>query len=213
MTSETRRKVDNEKKIKTRNDLISSAVEVFIEHGYHKSNISAIVSKAEVGQGTFYRHFKSKREIFEVILKEMIKELISEFSESLSSINRVPSSFEEYKKMFILASVGTIPVIKRNKKIIILFFREAPTIDRAFEDEVDKIFLEFSDLVKFYLDDAIKKNYTRNCNSRIVSTSIIGMGVQLLKDWLYEKYEDSEIENIIIEIADLIFSGISTPSV
>ena len=213
MTSEVRKKVDEEKKIKTRNVLINSAVEVFIEYGYHQSNISAIVAKAEVGQGTFYRHFKSKREIFEVILKKMIKELVSELSGSLSDINRMPKSFKEYKEMFILATLATIPVIKRNKKIIILFLREAPTIDRAFEDEVDKIFWEFSDLVKYYLDDAIEKKYTRACNSKIVSTSIIGMGTQLLKDWLYEKYDDDEIESIIIEIADLVFLGISTPSV
>ncbi len=213
MPSEKRKKLDEEKKLKTRNNLINSAIEVFMKKGYHQTNISDIVAFANVGQGTFYRNFKSKREVFEEILKKMIDELISEFSEGDLNIKDMPSSFKDYKEKSIKAFLKIIPIIKKNKTTVVLFFRDAPTIDKDFESEINDIFEQFSLLAKYYLDHAVKNKFIRECNTRLVSESIVGMGIQHIKNWLSGKYSDSEIENIIIEANNLIFLGIISPSV
>ena len=187
--------------------MLNAAIEVFTELGYHKCNISDIVSQAQVGQGTFYRNFKSKREIFEVLLQKTIEELISEFSEGMLNMNNMPSSFKEYREMSISAFLKAAPIIERNKKVVILFFRDAATIDREFEQEVDDIFERFAELAKHYLDHAIEQGFARPCNTHVVSLSIVGMGTQLLKDWIYGKYDDLNIEDIIVEVNDLVFLG------
>jgi len=212
MPSKLREQADKEKRLKTKNNLLISAIDVFIEKGYHKTKISDIVAKAEVGQGTFYRNFKSKREVFEEILKKMIEELISEFSEGFLNINDMPHSFEDYKKSSMSAFVKIIPIIKKNKKTMILFFRDAPTIDNEFKQEIDDIFEQFSSLAKHYLDHAIEQKFIRECNTGIVSNSIVGIGIYHIKNWLYGKYSDLEIKDIIVEANNLIFLGIYTPS-
>lgn len=213
MPSEKRKKLDEEKKIKTKNNLINSAIEIFIKKGYHQTNISDIVAFANLGQGTFYRNFSSKREIFEEILKKMIEELIFEFSDGSLKINEMPISFDEYKDKSIKAFLKIIPIIKKNKKVVILFFRDAPTIDKEFEQEINDIFEQFSSIAQHYLNHAIKQKFIRTCNSRLVAESIVGMGIQHIKNWLHDKYSDFEIEKVVIEANNLIFLGLLTPSV
>jgi AcrR family transcriptional regulator len=212
MISEKRKQVDEEKKMKTKNNLLRAAIDIFVDKGYHKTNISDIVAKAEVGQGTFYRNFNSKREIFENILKILIGELLSEFSEGVLNVNNMPSSFEEYKKMSTEASIRAVPIIKRNKDIMILFFRDAPTIDKEFEQEVNDILEQFLVLGELYLKHAIKEGFARKCNTRIVAESIVGIATSLLKSWLYGNYKDSEVEDIVVEINNFVFLGVSSLS-
>ncbi|HUO05014.1 MAG TPA: TetR/AcrR family transcriptional regulator [Candidatus Binataceae bacterium] len=49
---------------KTRIDLLTAAVNVISNKGYHQTRIADIASEADVGLGTFYLHFKTKNEIF-----------------------------------------------------------------------------------------------------------------------------------------------------
>lgn len=51
--------------------LMQAAEEVFGELGYHEASVAEIVRKAGVAQGTFYIHFKGKREIFAELLRRI----------------------------------------------------------------------------------------------------------------------------------------------
>ena len=50
---------------------MQAAEEVFGELGYHEASVAEIVRKAGVAQGTFYIHFKGKREIFAELLRRI----------------------------------------------------------------------------------------------------------------------------------------------
>jgi len=208
VVSEKRKKLDEEKKVKTRNSLLEAAIEVFLLKGYHQTNISDIVAKAVVGQGTFYRNFKSKKDIFESILKIFIDKVIYEFSGGFLNVEQMPSSFDEYKEKSLKASLRVMPIIMENKDIMKLFFRDALIIDKEFEKEVISIFEDFINLAEHYLKHSVKEGFIRDCNTRIVAQSIMGMVIQIIKSWLYGDFPDSEIEDIMIEINNFIFSGI-----
>lgn len=48
--------------------LIEAAEKVFGESGYHTASVSAITQAAEVGMGTFYLYFRSKKDIFRELI-------------------------------------------------------------------------------------------------------------------------------------------------
>ncbi|MCJ7434480.1 MAG: TetR/AcrR family transcriptional regulator [Anaerolineales bacterium] len=52
----------------TRLAIEDSAVELFIEHGYHATSVRQIADHANLALGGIYNHFKSKEEIFEAII-------------------------------------------------------------------------------------------------------------------------------------------------
>ena len=59
------------KKVKTRYALVSSARELVYERRHDKISIQDITDRADVGLGTFYNYFDSKRMVFEAVLDEI----------------------------------------------------------------------------------------------------------------------------------------------
>ncbi len=208
MPSKLRKQADIEKKQKTKKNLLDSAIKVFLLKGYHKTKISDIVTKAEVGQGTFYRYFNSKREIFEELLKELTEEIVLEFSSGNLNMKITPKTFTEYMDMSKAAFLQLVPIIDRNKDSVQLFLRDASTIDQDFEDEINEIFDQFVLLAKYYLDNAIENNFIRKCDTKIVAELIIGIVIHTLKNWLNNKYNNLHIEELVIESIKLVFLGL-----
>jgi len=56
----------------TRNQIISTAVEVFCRCGYDAAGVAEICSRAGVSKGAFYHHFPSKKALFLAILQSWL---------------------------------------------------------------------------------------------------------------------------------------------
>jgi AcrR family transcriptional regulator len=56
---------------RTRRRLLEAAESVFADLGYHDASIVKITEAAEVGQGTFYLYFASKKEIFDELVVDL----------------------------------------------------------------------------------------------------------------------------------------------
>lgn len=59
----------------TRRKLMEAAEKEFGEKGFHAASVSSITHRAGVGQGTFYLYFRSKEEIFAMLVREIGHEL------------------------------------------------------------------------------------------------------------------------------------------
>ena len=55
-----------------RAQILTAARTVFASLGYHRANVSAVISEAGVARGTFYNYFESKRACFQAVLEEMM---------------------------------------------------------------------------------------------------------------------------------------------
>ena len=51
-------------RVERRAALLSTARQVFAQHGYHSTSIDDLIDAAGVARGTFYLYFESKRAIF-----------------------------------------------------------------------------------------------------------------------------------------------------
>ena len=56
---------------RTRRRLLEAAEAVFADLGYHDASIVKLTEAAEVGQGTFYLYFASKKEIFDELVVDL----------------------------------------------------------------------------------------------------------------------------------------------
>ncbi|GAB6135865.1 TetR/AcrR family transcriptional regulator [Thermococcus prieurii] len=57
---------------KTREKLVSSAMELFAKKGFDKTTVDEIVAKAGVAKGTFYLYFKSKDDLIKELAFEVM---------------------------------------------------------------------------------------------------------------------------------------------
>jgi AcrR family transcriptional regulator len=86
MPNRTQRRVS-----KTRDRLLQGALSVFAEAGTEAATIEMITQRADLGKGTFYRHFTDKNEIIGVLVQQCVNDLL----ETISRVIRQPHSLQE----------------------------------------------------------------------------------------------------------------------
>jgi len=204
MPSALRRQKDEERKHRSRELLLSAATAVFSQNGYHHTLISDIVSRAGVGQGTFYRHFESKYEIFDTLLDRFIESLFENFYEMSTHL---PTTTDEYRQASMGAIMRLAQVIEQNRELTLLFLTEAQTIDAGIEEKVHGIYDRFAQLAKFYLDHAIEHGFARPCNSAVVSQSLVGIALRLINKWWKGGIAGASLPDVIREVVDFAFKG------
>jgi len=209
MVSALRKQREEERKRRTRQRLLRAAGRVFIEKGYHRPNISDIVAEAGVGQGTFYRHFRDKRDIFETLLEGFISGLLEEFSEMSA---HPPTHIQEYRDASIHALLRMVRVVQQNRKLALLFMREAPAIDEHLAQALGGMYDRFAALAKSYLDHAIERGFVRPCRSEVVAQSIVGMGLRTAEMWLDRRYSEIPVDDLISELVDFALNGLEPRS-
>lgn len=206
MEPHVRKNRNEERKRQTRHRLLSAAARVFIRKGYHKPKTSDIAAEAGVGQGTFYRNFRDKRDVFETLLEGFISELLNEFSEMST---RPPTSTEDYREASIIALRRMVRLVQRNRKLALLFIREAPAVDDHIAQVMAGMYDRFADLAKSYLDHAIQSGFTRPCRSDIIAQSIVGMGLRMVELWLDGRFSETPADELITMLVDFAFNGLS----
>jgi len=63
--------------LRTRRRLLEAALALFIEKGADAVTIEQITERADVGKGTFYRHFSSKDEVMEALVGQAVEHLVA----------------------------------------------------------------------------------------------------------------------------------------
>lgn len=205
MISDLRRTRDLDRKEKTCQELIRAAIELFAEKGYHASLISDIVTRAGVGQGTFYRHFETKRDLFDAVMTRFGQMLLDEFEPMTANL---PRDVEDYRKASREAVLAMASLLQKNRTLVLVLLREGPTVDRDFEQQLDGLFDQFAQLAAFYLDHAIRQGFARPCDTGVVSQALVGMAQRHVSLWLRaDSPVIDEMEHLVSELIDFAFSG------
>ncbi|HTU21094.1 MAG TPA: helix-turn-helix domain-containing protein, partial [Gemmataceae bacterium] len=57
------RAVDSGHRARREEQILEAAMQLFAEHGYSDTDTQLLADKLQVGKGTLYRYFRSKREL------------------------------------------------------------------------------------------------------------------------------------------------------
>ena len=204
VSTDRRTATNQARKEKSRKVLLDAAAQVFARQGYHDTLVSDIVNEAHVGQGTFYRYFKDKREILETLFDQFVEGLLGEFNEMSAHL---PTNQREYRDASVAALKRVAASVEQNRALALFFIREASGIDRQFEEKVQSLYNRFARLAQAYLDYAIGKGFARPCNAPVVSQALTGIGVWMANQWWLGRVSDLTIDQLIEETVDLAMYG------
>lgn len=62
-----------------RSEILAAAGELFTNQGYINTTVEAIIQQVGIAKGTFYYYFKSKEEILDALVHQMVDELCEEY--------------------------------------------------------------------------------------------------------------------------------------
>jgi len=178
--------------------ILKVALEHFSQKGYAQVRVSDIAEEANIGKGTIYLYFNSKRDLFYLTIEYAFRKLaeILWSDKDFSSILSLRTFVYDYFENWELAS-----------KLGSLVLDGLSLGDRTFYSELrkmrDKYIIENLDKI---VEKLIKANIIKEANQRIISLFIWGNLVFFTT--LVLKGEEIKLDKK--EIWQMIFSGITS---
>ena len=173
--------ISNDKSSDTREQILVTALQLFAEHGYHKTKISDIVKMVGVAQGTFYWYFKSKEAIALEIIKNGQEKLLQFIAKGYrQSGGTVQDSVRASEVLF----ENFFTFSEKNKALMVLLFKGIET-----EESVHNAILE----TRGKLEEAFQQNINRAMelgilpkkDSNLESALLMSLIEGMLSRWLF----------------------------
>ncbi|MBR0368837.1 MAG: TetR/AcrR family transcriptional regulator [Clostridia bacterium] len=117
----------------TKERILGAALEMFSQRGYDGTNIRELTASLGLGKSSMYRHFKSKEEIWNALLDEMIAYYAARFGLS-ERLPPVPDSLEGLVGMtmrMVDITIHDARIVMTRKLLTIEQFRDGRARDLA----------------------------------------------------------------------------------
>ncbi|MGB3290764.1 MAG: helix-turn-helix domain-containing protein [Burkholderiaceae bacterium] len=157
-----------EKSQLTHDALMKAAAVTVGEQGYADTMVSTITARANVAQGTFYNYFESKQELFERLLPELGREMLSYIRERTlhveTALEREELSFRAFFEF-----------LERRPEFYRILYEAELFVPTAFRDHMDTIARGY---IKFLRSAWKKGELNIKDESELEPTSYMLMGIR-----------------------------------
>jgi AcrR family transcriptional regulator len=165
---------DPEKRASERRaQILSEAVKVFGEKGFHSANIADIAKRTGLGHGTFYRYFKSKLDIFDAVvgaITEAIAHMVADESATASD------DLEAYRGQLDRIGQRFFAIFEEHEALARLVFREGLVVDGTVGQRVRDAMELFAAFTRAYLENGKLKGFLRaDLDTEITARAINAM--------------------------------------
>jgi AcrR family transcriptional regulator len=105
-----------QKRVKqTHNLLMQAALNLFCDKGFDATTIEEITERADLGKGTFYRHFATKGEVMAALIQEAVKHLAGDIRREAGSAKSLQDLMEA------LLRVHGVFFVENRDEFVLLF--------------------------------------------------------------------------------------------
>jgi len=195
-------------KLRQRREMLSAALELFSEKGYHNVSMHEIAAKAEFAIGTLYKFFKNKEHLY----KSLIVEQADRFHEALTkAIEEADDEIEKLRNYVKAKST----IFMDNVSIIRLYFAETRgasfNIRAGLNSEIRERYGQFLHTLASVFESGMeKKRFKKIADPYHLAVAIDSLCNAFLFLWLEapERHFYPEDPDVILNI---IFKGLVDP--
>lgn len=196
----------NERRERTKQQILSAAIDVFHENGFQKTRISDIVAKAGVAQGTFYLHFQSKEQIFHHICSEFRVLFLSLLDDAADLFTG--ASIEAIREKLFVFIRELITLFTANYKMARLLFVEGNSNGGQFNGVYENIYAEFIERIGKHLLNGKNRGYLAFEDAETAATFLIGLFDSSLFYFMRVK-NHFDIDKLSRRMTDFMLNGLS----
>jgi len=169
--------------------IMSMALELFAEHGYHATSISDIAKNAKISKGLLYNYFESKEELLKTIISDGFEKIIVSFDPNKDGILT-----QEELIFFINSTIDMMQNDKSFWKLYMSLLLQPAVHDSKIVDEYrDKASFVFKMLTEYYV-----RKGSKDPESDITVLHMVMDGIFF--NYLYDdEFPIDKIKSIIIE--------------
>ncbi|MDQ4054900.1 MAG: TetR/AcrR family transcriptional regulator [Actinomycetota bacterium] len=159
-----------------RAQLLDSALEVFVAHGYHAAAMDDIAEKAGVSKPVLYQHFPGKLDLYLALLDASCDNLIDNCRQALESTHDNKQRVEATMDAFFAYVANETGAFR-------LVFESDLTNEPAVREHVERVTTECADLIAHVISE---DTGLPDQASRLLAVSLVGMAQVSARFWLIE---------------------------
>jgi AcrR family transcriptional regulator len=199
-------KTSEKRREETRDRIIMAACELFSKYGYHNTQVMDIVKAVGMSAGTFYNHFKDKRDLFEQITIESLETLrvtVKSLREPIDIWNP-EARFETLLNTFN----AIYDYVDANPQQLLMLLRVSFGVDEKLDGSVWDYFRGFAQDAGEDIQRWINEGVIEGIDPMLFGTAVSGMVLQLIHNYLVEKR--FKREDIIANLIKMIMAMFET---
>ena len=190
-------------KERQRGEMLTAALELFSERGYHGVSMHEIAKKAEFAIGTVYRFFKNKEDLYKALMMEMAAEYHGLLKGALSKDADTLSVLRSY----VRAKAGVFAESAAALRLYVGETRGASFNIRAgLDKDMRKLYEEVVERLASVLEKGVEEGVLRRLDPYYMAVAVDGMTNAFLFCWL-EDPERHPYEKNIAMISELFLRG------
>lgn len=182
--------------------VVHCAKAVFSQKGYYQASISDIIQRAGIARGTFYLYFQSKRDVFNSILDELVKELEG----VIKRIDLDPSASPLEQLKSILRSIIMLALEDRDMTQIVL--SRAGGLDSEFDGKLREFYGIVLGTIESSLQHGIELGLVRKCNTKVIACCVLGCMKEVVNHIFSDAEAISQLDPILDEVLNFGLQGV-----
>ncbi len=167
--------------------ILRVAEKIFAEKGYRMASVTDIVEASNIGRGTFYLYFNSKKDIFLRLIETYFQSFAAILRENHRELEQIIRNGGDVLEAWRENVEKILAFHNENPYLTFIVYQEALGRDEDFSLKVD----ELSRLAKkLYLEEfrlMAKHNLIRRCNLELVTSIVTGSTVTFIMEHLLKK--------------------------
>jgi AcrR family transcriptional regulator len=159
-----------------RAQLLESALEVFVAHGYHSAAMDDIAERAGVSKPVLYQHFPGKLDLYLALLDASCDTIID-------NCRRALESTQDNKQRVAATMDAFFAYVANDTGAFRLVFESDLTNEPAVREHVERVTTECADLIAHVISD---DTGLPDQASRLLAVSLVGMAQVSARFWLID---------------------------
>jgi len=186
-----------------RKQIVYAARQVFSRKGYHAATVEDILTEAGIARGTFYLHFKSKREVFGVLLGSFTSAL----EMNIKRVSTTPDAPPVLDQM--MGNVERLlTILINNLDLTRIMLHESRGIDPDFDRKLGEFYDNVLALIQLSLKHGQEMGVVRPCDIEVASHVVLGSVRQVMEIVIGAKKRPVSADQLGRALLDLLAGGV-----
>ena len=162
---------------RNRKRLLSAAMKVFSQKGYHKATLDEICKRANLGKGTVYQYFGSKKDLFLGIVDSRLNELGRCIADAVGGI-------EDDLKRLHVATSAYMEFHSAHRSFYRLLVHEQSSFAKEIRERLHRKFFSHLRILEQVFRTGMNKGKLKKMDPGSAAFALVGMCNSLIFRWL-----------------------------
>jgi AcrR family transcriptional regulator len=196
--------VDEATRQATRDRILREAAREFARLGFDQANINIIADHAEIGRGTLYLYFESKREVFIAMLQTIAERQLTAARAALTQGKTVQEHLQALFLTFIRLATEDADGFH-------VYMSALYGVNRAFQEEALGLLREYIALIGEILEDTLPPHTRGRVDLEAAALLVLSATESLVLSARVLGYSERRLAEMAPVIAALLLPGLEDP--